>query len=158
MSIPTPHIGAAAGDFAETVLMPGDPLRAKFIAETFLENPKLVTQVRGILGYTGLYQGKSVSVMASGMGVPSMGIYSHELFNFYGVENIINTVVNHKNLGNGSIILCHNGAKYTAEALESLITGLKEKGYEIVPISGLIHRDNFYMDHEGRQIPGKKER
>ena len=89
MSVPTPHIGAAAGDFAETVLMPGDPLRAKFIAETFLENPKLVTQVRGILGYTGLYQGKSVSVMASGMGVPSMGIYSHELFNFYGVENII---------------------------------------------------------------------
>ena len=70
----------------------------------------------------------------------------------YGVDNIINTVLNHKNLGNGSIILCHNGAKYTAEALESLITGLQEKGYEIVPISELIYKDNYHMDVSGRQI------
>ena len=89
MSIPTPHIQAAEGDFARTVLMPGDPLRAKFIAENFLENPKLVNSVRGALGYTGDYRGKRVSVMASGMGQPSMGIYSYELFAFYGVENII---------------------------------------------------------------------
>lgn len=86
---PTPHISAKPGDFAKTVLMPGDPLRAKFIAETFLENPVLVNNVRGIQGYTGTYKGKRVSVMASGMGMPSMGIYSYELFNFYGVENII---------------------------------------------------------------------
>lgn len=85
----TPHINAADGAFAKTVLMPGDPLRAKFIAETFLENAELVTSVRNVLGYTGTYKGKKVSVMASGMGQPSIGIYSYELFKFYGVENII---------------------------------------------------------------------
>ena len=85
----TPHISAAKGDFAKTVLMPGDPLRAKFIAETFLEDVKLVTSVRNALGYTGLYKGVPVSVMTSGMGMPSIGIYSMELYKFYGVENII---------------------------------------------------------------------
>ena len=89
MSIPTPHINAKLGDFAETVLMPGDPLRAKFIAENFLEDAVLVNNVRGINGYTGYYKGKRVSVMASGMGQPSIGIYSYELFNFYDVKNII---------------------------------------------------------------------
>ena len=88
-NIPTPHITAKEGDFARTVLMPGDPLRAKFIAETFLEDAVLVNNVRGVQGYTGTYKGKRVSVMASGMGMPSIGIYSYELFNFYGVENII---------------------------------------------------------------------
>ena len=86
---PTPHIAAKPGDFAETVLMPGDPLRSKFIAETFLENPVLVNNTRGVQGYTGTYKGKRVSVMASGMGMPSIGIYSYELFNFYDVKNII---------------------------------------------------------------------
>lgn len=85
----TPHINAQDGAFAKTVLMPGDPLRAKFIAETFLENPCLVTSVRNVLGYTGTYKGIPVSVMASGMGMPSIGIYSYELYQFYGVENII---------------------------------------------------------------------
>ena len=85
----TPHNRAEKGDFAPTVLMPGDPLRAKFIADTFLENPRLVTDVRGMLGYTGTYQGRPVSVMGSGMGMPSIGIYSYELFSQYGVENII---------------------------------------------------------------------
>ena len=85
----TPHNEAARGDFAKTVLMPGDPLRARFIAETFLENPRLVNNVRGIQGWTGTYQGVPVSAMASGMGMPSMGIYSHELFHFYDVDNII---------------------------------------------------------------------
>ena len=85
----TPHNGAMPGDFAKTVLMPGDPLRAKFIAETYLENPKLVTSIRNVYGYTGTYEGKRVSVMASGMGIPSIGIYCYELFNFYGVESII---------------------------------------------------------------------
>lgn len=88
-NIPTPHITAKEGDFARTVLMPGDPLRSRFIAETFLENARLVNNVRGVQGYTGTYHGKEVSVMASGMGMPSIGIYSYELFNFYGVENII---------------------------------------------------------------------
>ena len=85
----TPHNGAPDGAFAKTVLMPGDPLRAKFIAETFLENPQLVTSVRNVLGYTGTYKGKKVSVMASGMGMPSIGIYSYELYTQYGVETII---------------------------------------------------------------------
>lgn len=87
--IPTPHITAKKGDFAPTVLMPGDPLRAKFIAETFLENAQLVNNVRGVNGYTGFYNNKKVSVMASGMGMPSIGIYSYELFNYYDVQNII---------------------------------------------------------------------
>ncbi len=86
---PTPHINATPEDFAATVLMPGDPLRAKFIAENFLDGARLVNNVRGIQGYTGTYRGVPVSVMASGMGMPSIGIYSYELFNFFGVENII---------------------------------------------------------------------
>jgi purine-nucleoside phosphorylase len=89
MNYPTPHINATPSDFAKTVLMPGDPLRAKFIAENFLEDAKLVNNVRGIQGYTGTYKGVPVSVMASGMGMPSIGIYSYELFNFFNVENII---------------------------------------------------------------------
>lgn len=88
-NIPTPHINAPEGAFARTVLMPGDPLRAKYIAEHYLENAELVNNVRGVQGYTGQYKGKRVSVMASGMGMPSIGIYSYELFNFYGVDNII---------------------------------------------------------------------
>ncbi|WP_301010039.1 purine-nucleoside phosphorylase [Anaerotignum lactatifermentans] len=85
----TAHIAAEKGAFAKTVLMPGDPLRSKFIAETFLENPVLVNNVRGVQGYTGTYKGVPVSVMASGMGIPSIGIYSYELYSFFGVENII---------------------------------------------------------------------
>lgn len=85
----TPHNQAENGAFAKTVLMPGDPLRAKFIAENFLENPQLVTSVRNVYGYTGTYNGKKISVMASGMGMPSIGIYSYELYTQYGVENII---------------------------------------------------------------------
>ncbi|MBR5253331.1 MAG: purine-nucleoside phosphorylase [Clostridia bacterium] len=85
----TPHNSAKAGDFGKTVLMPGDPLRAKMVAETFLTNARLVNNVRGINGYTGEYKGKTVSVMASGMGMPSMGIYSYELFSMYDVDNII---------------------------------------------------------------------
>ena len=89
MSIPTPHISAKYGDFAKTVLMPGDPLRAEYIAKNYLENAVLVNDVRGVHGYTGYYKGKRVSVMASGMGQPSIGIYSYELYHFYGVETII---------------------------------------------------------------------
>lgn len=87
--IPTAHIEAKEGQLADTVIMPGDPLRSKFIAETFLENPVLVNNVRGVQGYTGTYNGKKVTVMASGMGNPAMGIYSYELFKFYDVKKII---------------------------------------------------------------------
>ena len=89
MPIPTPHIAAKAGEIAKTVLMPGDPLRSKFIAENFLENPVLVNNTRGVQGHTGTWKGVPVTVMASGMGIPAIGIYSYELYNFYGVENII---------------------------------------------------------------------
>ena len=89
MPIPTPHINAQKDQIAKTVLMPGDPLRAKFIAETFLTDPVLVNNVRGVQGHTGTWKGVPVTVMASGMGIPSIGIYSWELFNFYDVDNII---------------------------------------------------------------------
>lgn len=86
----TSHINAAkTGDIAETILMPGDPLRAKFIAETFLDNPVCFNEVRGMLGYTGTYKGVPISVMGSGMGMPSMGIYSYELITEFGVKNLI---------------------------------------------------------------------
>ena len=86
---PTAHNSAKASDFAKTVLMPGDPLRAKYIAETYLENARQVTAVRNMFGYTGTYKGKEISVMGGGMGMPSVGIYSYELFNFYDVDQII---------------------------------------------------------------------
>ena len=87
--MPTPHNESKLGDIAKTVIMPGDPLRAKYIAENFLEDAKLVNKVRNIFAYTGKYNGKDITVMASGMGMPSMGIYCYELYKFYGVENII---------------------------------------------------------------------
>ena len=86
---PTPHIGAKFGEIAETVIMAGDPLRAKFMADNFMENPVQFNNVRGMLGFTGTYKGKRVSVMGHGMGMPSIGIYTYELYNFYGVKAII---------------------------------------------------------------------
>ena len=87
--VPTPHIAALKGQIAKTVLMPGDPIRSKIIASVFFENPVVVNNIRGAMGYTGTYKGKPVSVMASGMGQPSIGIYSYELFKFYDVDQII---------------------------------------------------------------------
>lgn len=86
---PTPHIGAQYGEIAKTVIMAGDPLRAKLMAERFLENPQLINRVRGMLGYTGTYKGHTITVMGHGMGLPSIGIYTYELYNFYDVETII---------------------------------------------------------------------
>ena len=86
---PTPHIGAKLGDIAETVIMAGDPLRVKFMADNFLDNPVQFNNVRGMLGFTGFYKGKRVSVMGHGLGMPSIGIYTYELYNFYGVKTII---------------------------------------------------------------------
>ena len=88
-NIPTPHISSKISDIADTVLMPGDPLRAKFIADNYLLDYKCINNIRNMLGYTGKYKGKSISIIPSGMGMPSMGIYSFELFNFYNVSNII---------------------------------------------------------------------
>lgn len=89
MSVPTPHNSAKTGEFAKTVLMPGDPMRAKYIAENFLSEPRLINNVRGAQGYTGLWKSGEVSVMSSGMGIPSIGIHSYELYKYYNVENII---------------------------------------------------------------------
>ena len=86
---PTPHIGAQYGEIAKTMIMAGDPLRAKLMAERFLTNPVQINNVRGMLGFTGEYKGKRVTVMGHGMGIPSIGIYTYELYNFYDVETII---------------------------------------------------------------------
>ena len=159
----TPHNSAKMGDFAKTVLMPGDPLRAKFIAETFLEDAKLVNNVRGIHGYTGTYKGVPVSVMASGMGMPSMAIYSTELYQFYGVENIIR-------IGSAGAIseklklrdvvagmgACTNSAFATQyelpgtfapiadfKLLETAVATAREMGVEM-QVGNLLSSDNFY--------------
>ena len=105
---PTPHIGAQVGEIAEKVIMAGDPLRAKFMAERFLENPVQYNSVRGMLGYTGTYKGKRVSVQGHGMGIPSIGIYTYELYNFYGVKSIIRTGsagAYHPDLNLGDIVI-----------------------------------------------------
>ena len=172
--IPTPHIAAKAGDFAETVLMPGDPLRAKFIAETFLTNPVLVNNVRGVQGYTGDYRGKRVSVMASGMGIPSIGIYSYELFNFYDVKNIIRVgtagvirpdlKVRDIVIGQGA---CTNssfadqyelGATYAPICNYDLLAAAVESANELgvkMPVGNLYSSDTFY-DAAGRNMRFQK--
>ena len=166
-NIPTPHNNANIDDFAKTVLMPGDPLRAKFIAENFLEDPVLVNGVRGINGYTGMYDGKIVSVMASGMGMPSIGIYSYELFNFYGVENIIrigsagaiSDEVNLRDIVIG-MAACTN-SNYAAQfalpgtyapiadykLLRQAVEVAEERGVD-VKVGNLLSSDTFYDDSE----------
>lgn len=161
----TPHIEAKEGDFAKVVLMPGDPKRAEWIASTFLKNAKLVTAVRGILGYTGeLPDGSKVSVMASGMGIPSIGIYSHELFTSYGVEAIIRigTIGSYSEkapvrsliIGQGA---CTNsnwpaqynlrGGTYSAiadyELLETAVDAAKAGGFKFV-VGNILSSDVFY--------------
>lgn len=162
----TPHNNAKCGDFAKTVLMPGDPLRAKHIAETFLENPVLVNNVRGIQGYTGTYKGTKVSVMASGMGMPSIGIYSYELFSFYNVENIIrvgsaggyseNVKVRDVILAQGASYDTNFMTQYllpgtfsaTADftLLENAVECAREKG-ERFHVGNILSSDVFYNDN-----------
>ena len=159
----TPHNAASMGDFAKTVLMPGDPLRAKFIADTFLDNAKLVNNVRGIQGYTGTYRDTPVSVMASGMGMPSIGIYSHELYSQYGVENILrigSAGAISKNLKVRDVVAaqgaCTNSnfahqyelpglfapiADFTL--LETAVAVAREMGVEM-PVGNLLSSDTFY--------------
>lgn len=159
----TPHNAAQMGDFAKTVLMPGDPLRAKFIADTFLEDAKLVNNVRGIQGYTGTYKGTPVSVMASGMGMPSIGIYAHELFSQYGVENIIRVgsagAISDKLklrdvvAGQGSCTDSNFARQYglpgtfapiaSFQLLETAVAAAREMGVEM-PVGNLLSSDTFY--------------
>jgi len=167
MNYPTPHINAKPEDFAKTVLMPGDPLRAKFIAENFLENIRLVNNVRSVQGYTGEYKGKKISVMASGMGMPSIAIYSHELFECFGVENIIrvgSAGAMRKDIKVRDIVLgmgaCTNsnfaanfGAKGTLAPICSykLLSLAEKKANELslnVHIGNLLSSDIFYNEDE----------
>ena len=160
---PTPHISAKPGDFGKTVLMPGDPLRSKFIAENFLENPVLVNNVRGVQGYTGTYKGVKVSVMASGMGMPAIGIYSHELFNGYGVENIIRVgsagaIQEHIHLydlviAQGACTDSNFAAQFHLPGtfapiadytlLSNCVEAAKEKGIDM-KVGNILSSDNFY--------------
>ena len=161
--MPTAHNSAKMGDFAKTVLMPGDPLRAKFIAETFLQDAKLVNNVRGIHGYTGTYQGVPVSVMASGMGMPSIGIYSHELYTEYGVENImrigsagaISPKLKLRDVvaGQGACTNSNFAHQYGLPGtfapiadftlLETAVSVAREMGVEM-PVGNLLSSDTFY--------------
>ena len=164
-NVPTPHISAQLGDFADTVLMPGDPLRSKFIAENFLEDAVLVNNVRGVQGYTGTYKGKRVSVMASGMGMPAVGIYAHELFNFYDVKNIIRVgtaggispevKIKDVVIGQASVMLTNWPAQYgcgdaklpavaSFELLKKAEVAAKEIGVE--PNIGLILSSDVFYD------------
>ena len=165
---PTPHISALPGDFGKTVLMPGDPLRSKFIAENFLENPVLVNNVRGVQGYTGYYKGVKVSVMATGMGMPAMGIYSCELYNGYGVENIIRvgsagSIQPHIHLydlvlGQGACTDSNWAAQYHLPGtfapiadftlLSEAVKAAQAQG-ATYHVGNINSSDTFYGDHEG---------
>ena len=165
---PTPHINATPDDFAKTVLMPGDPLRAKFIAENFLSDAKLVNNVRGIGGYTGTYDGKRVSVMASGMGMPSIGIYSYELYKFFGVENImrigsagaINPEIKVRDIviGMGASTDSNFAGQYHLSGTFSAIcsydmlracTDVADKTGVKYRVGNILSSDRFYGDEEG---------
>jgi purine-nucleoside phosphorylase len=163
---PTPHIAAQPGDFAKTVLMPGDPLRAKYVAETFLENPVLVNNVRGVNGFTGTYKGKRVSVMASGMGMPSIGIYSYELFKFYDVDNIIrigtagalttDLKIRDVVFGMGACTNSNYAAQYqlpgtfapiaSFELLRKAVSVVEAMGNVDYKVGNLLSSDTFYSD------------
>ena len=163
---PTPHIGAKYGEIAETVIMAGDPLRAKLMAEKFLDNPVQFNNVRGMLGYTGTYQGKRVSVMGHGMGMPSIGIYTYELYHFYGVQTIIRVGSAgsiHPDLKLGDLVIgmgaCTNsnyGAQFELPGtfapiadfnlLRSAAEACERFGYRY-RVGNLMSSDTFYSDH-----------
>ena len=153
----TPHINAQKGDFAKTVLMPGDPKRAKFVAENFLENAVLVNDVRGVQGYTGFYKGKRVSVMASGMGMPSIGIYSYELFKFFDVENIIrigSAGAMNENVKVRDIVLALGASTDSNFAHQYALPGTYANmcNYELLENSVKIARENNYNFHVGNVL------
>ena len=165
MSAPTPHNNAKLGDIAETVLLPGDPLRAKFIADTFLEDVVQYNTVRGMFGYTGYYKGKRISVQGSGMGIPSIGIYSYELIHFYNVKNLIRIgsagAIN-KNLKLYDVVIGMGVCTDSNYALQYNLPGtfapiasyeLMQKAVEVakkqgtkVTIGNVLSTDSFYSD------------
>ena len=168
MSVPTPHIQASREEIARTVLMPGDPLRAKYVAEHFLEDPKLVNQVRNMFAYTGTYKGRELTVMASGMGMPSMGIYSYELFNFYDIDNIIRIGTAgsiHPDLKIRNVVLAmgactdsNYGAQYelpgtfapiaSFELLRKAVKVIEEMGNIGYKVGNVVSSDVFYSDRQ----------
>ena len=170
----TPHIKAEKGDFAKTVLMPGDPKRAKFVAEKFLTDAKLVNDVRGVQGYTGYYKDKRVSVMASGMGMPSIGIYSYELFKFFDVDNIIrigsagamseDVFVRDIVLALGASTDSNYGHQYALPGtyanvcsyalLEKAVNISREKGYNF-HVGNVLSTDVFYSELDTLSLWGK---
>ncbi len=172
---PTPHNQAVFGEIAKTVLMPGDPLRAKLLAETYLENPVQYNTVRGMYGYTGTYKGKPVSVQGSGMGCPSIGIYSYELFNFYDVDRIIrigSAGAIDPDLHIGDIVIgmgsCTNSNYASQYALPGnfapiasyhLVKGAQETATALglpYKVGNLFCSDTFYDDREGSLLPWQK--
>lgn len=175
VKLPTPHIEAKLGEIEKTVIMPGDPLRAKFIADNFLENVKCFNTVRNILGFTGTYNGKAVSVMASGMGMPSMGIYSYELFNFYNVENIIRIGTAgalHDDIKLMDLVLAAGACTDSNYAQQFSLNGsfapiasfsLLQKAFQIasenklnVKVGNVLSTDVFYHDNQQAMLSWKK--
>lgn len=175
VKLPTPHIEAPLGEIEKTVIMPGDPLRAKFIADNFLENVKCFNTVRNILGFTGTYNGKAVSVMASGMGMPSMGIYSYELFNFYNVENIIRIGTAgalHDDIKLMDLVLAAGACTDSSYAQQFGLNGsfasiasfsLLQKAFQIasenklnVKVGNVLSTDVFYHDNQQAMLSWKK--
>ena len=172
---PTPHNGAIEGDIAKTVLMPGDPLRAKFIADTYLEDVRCFNTVRNMLGYTGTYQGVPVSVMGGGMGMPSIGIYSYELFNFYGVESIIRVgsaggiadevKVRDVVAGMGACTNSTYAHQYqlpgtyapiaSFDLLERAVAAGRDQGVEL-KVGNVLSSDTFYDDNDQATISWQK--
>lgn len=175
VKLPTPHIEAKLGEIEKTVIMPGDPLRAKFIADNFLENVKCFNTVRNILGFTGTYNGKAASVMASGMGMPSMGIYSYELFNFYNVENIIRIGTAgalHDDIKLMDLVLAAGACTDSNYAQQFGLNGsfapiasfsLLQKAFQIasenklnVKVGNVLSTDVFYHDNQQAMLSWKK--
>lgn len=172
---PTPHNGAIEGDIAKTVLMPGDPLRAKFIADTYLEDVRCFNTVRNMLGYTGTYQGVPVSVMGGGMGMPSIGIYSYELFNFYGVESIIRVgsaggiadEVKGRDVvaGMGACTNSNYAHQYqlpgtyapiaSFDLLERAVAAGRDQGVEL-KVGNVLSSDTFYDDNDQATVSWQK--
>ena len=172
---PTPHNGAIKGDIAKTVLMPGDPLRAKFIADTYLQDVRCFNTVRNMLGYTGTYQGIPVSVMGGGMGMPSIGIYSYELFNFYGVESIIRVgsaggiadevKVRDVVAGMGACTNSNYAHQYqlpgtyapiaSFDLLERAVAAGRDQGVEL-KVGNVLSSDTFYDDNDQATVSWQK--
>ncbi len=174
-NVPTPHNGAKMGDIAKTVLMPGDPLRAKFIADNYFENVRCFNTVRNMLGFTGEYKGKEISVMGGGMGMPSVGIYSYELFNFYDVDNIIrigsagaysdDVKVRDLVIASGASTNSNYASQFKLPGTIAPVAdfGLMRKAVEIaenkgikVVVGNVLSSDTFYCDDAGANDAWKK--